>query len=49
MKEMFEEYGGVAAATLTASVIIGMLLAILIPGSPFHDVVKEFLTASMPF
>lgn len=49
MKEMFEEYGGTAAATITASAIIGMLLALFIPGTPFHDAVVNFLTASMPF
>lgn len=49
MKDMFEEYGGTAAATLTASALIGLLLALLLPSSPIHEAFVNFLTVSMPF
>ncbi len=48
MKSMFEEYGGVIVTTLTALSILGLILLIVTPGNPLHDIVVNLIMSAMP-
>ena len=47
MKEMLDEYGGVTAAAISGLVLIGLLYAIMTPGNPIGDGVRQLLSVGL--
>ncbi len=47
MSEIFEEYGSVIAACITGLIIVGILYAMMTPGNPLGDGVRQLMEVGL--